>query len=400
MKTRKITAVILSLVMLVSVIGTFSVSAAGKDKLCFHDDGTFNILMINDVQEKDKISDKALNFIKMTVRQEKADLVVIAGDQFSDVWGSCTEKGLDANMKIMCDLFAELQVHFAFTMGNHDWDRVDDCSSLKHVMDVFSASPWHVSIDDHCEGSEDTYSIPVYSADGAKVEYVVYMMDSNNKSAALSMSGYTGVYANQIEWFNDTAAAYREANGGENVPSSVIQHVPVAEIYDFLTEVPMAEYLSSDVVFSTNDNKWYKLDKAAYPDMTGVMGEGPCSEIESTGEYAAMVENGVVSAFFAHDHVNNFAATTKDGVYMGYNGGTGFGSYGNGDNRSCRIIKLNENDLTKCDSESSYLAFYGDVTGDTFSVYKSDIISPKIVTVLMKILVVIPSLFCRIFKIK
>lgn len=391
---RKIISVLIAAIMVLSVmpVGTF---AADDGKLKFHEDGSFKILMINDTQDDQKLNDKTSTFIKKACAQENPDLIVVAGDILSDIWPGATEAKLEQNINELCSLFTECGVRFALTMGNHDHDRCDDCSSVQHIMDVATSYPLHVSTADGCDPA--TYSIPIYSADGSKVEYVVYMMDSNNKGEALSMSGYTGLYPEQIEWYKAKAEEYKAANGGEYVPSTVIQHVPVAEIYNLLKEVPVAETIDDDAVFSSNDYKWYKLDKESYPDMTGTLGEAPCSELVSTGEYEAWTQTGVVSAFFAHDHVNSFAAISKDGIYMGYNGGTGFNSYGFGDQRSCRVIRLSENNLTKADSN---LIYYKDVVGEKLDFYVTDILSPVIITKLMQVVYFIPALFCLLFGIK
>lgn len=390
---RKIIGLLIAAIMVLSVL-PLSAFAAG-DKLCFHEDGSFKILMINDTQDTEKLNSDTEEFLKKALEQEKPDLVCVAGDILSDMWPGANEKKLEQNFNNLCSLLQNAGVHFAFTMGNHDHDRCDECSSVKHMMEVATSYSLHVSTADGCDPA--TYSIPIYSNDGSTVKYVVYMMDTNNKGQALSMSGYTGLYPEQIDWYKAKADEYKAANGGEYVPSTVIQHVAVAEIYDLLKEVPLADSFKSDSVFSSNDYKWYKLDKASYPDMTGDMGEAPCSEIKSTGEYKAWTETGVVSAFFAHDHVNSFAATTKDGIYMGYNGGTGFNSYGFGDSRSCRVIRLNESNLKNVDTN---LICYKDVVGKSFSSYKTDILSPVVITRLMQIVCFFPAVFCLIFGIK
>lgn len=391
---RKIIAAFITAVMVLSVISLPSF-ASDDAKLRFHEDGSFKVLMINDTQDDQNLNSKTINFIKKACAQEKPDLVCVAGDILSDFWPGATEEKLEQNINQLCTILSELGVHFALTMGNHDHDRCDECSSIEHIMEVATKYPLHVSTADGCDSA--TYSIPIYSSDGSAVKYVIYMMDTNNKGQALSMSGYTGLYPEQIEWYKAKAEEYRAANGGEYVPSTVIQHVPVAEIYDFLREVPISESVDEDAVFSSNDYKWYKLNTEAYPDMTGTLGEAPCSELVSTGEYQAWVETGVVSAFFAHDHVNTFAATTKDGIYMGYNGGTGFNAYGFGDQRSCRVIRLHEESPTETDSN---IIFYKDVVGEELDFYLTDVLSPVIIIKLMRILYLIPALFYSILGIK
>lgn len=389
---KKFISLLIAAVMLFTLV-PFS-AFAGSDKLCFHEDGTFKIMLIGDTQDDQKLNKHTADFIKKTCQREKPDLVCVAGDVLSDMWPFATEEKLEKNFNEICSVFQSLGVHFAITMGNHDHDRCDECSSVEHMMKIATKYANHVDTSDGCDPA--TYSIPIYSHDGTEVKYAVYMIDSNNKDEALLMSGYTGPFPEQIEWYKEKAEEYKNANGGEYVPSTVVQHVPVAEIYDYLVKLPMADYINTDAVYSSNDSNWYKLNYEAYPDMTGKMGEAPCSEIVSTGEYKAWTETGVVSAFFAHDHVNSFAATSRDGIYMGYIGGTGFNTYNFGDERSCRMIRLDENDTKKVDTN---LIYYKDIMNAHFPFYPTDILSPVIITKLLQIVYLIPSLFCKLFGI-
>ena len=73
------------------------------------------------------------------------------------------------------------------------------------------------------------------------------------------------------------------------------------------------------------------------------MGEAPCSENfdNITGQYQSWLEkDNIIGAWFGHDHVNTFEGVTDDGIRMGYNGGTGFRSYGNGDRDLCVCLNL------------------------------------------------------------
>jgi hypothetical protein len=395
MRFKKIISIILCVAMCLS-LGAISFSSYAADnsgKLTFNSNGKFKVMMINDTQDDQNLNKRTKAFIETSIAQEKPDLVVVAGDILSDIWPGCTQNQLDACMNELCSIFQNAGVHFAITMGNHDHDRANDCSSVEHLMSVATSYSMHVSTVDGCDPA--TYSVPIYSQDGSKVEYVVYVMDSNNKGSTTSITGYTGLTQSQIDWYKQTAEKYKAANGGTYIPSTVIQHVPVAEIYNLLKEVPMSEYLDSGVVYSSNNKKWYKLNTENYSDLTGVLGESPCSEAVSTGEYTAWTQTGVVSAFFGHDHVNTFAGTTKEGIYMGYNGGTGFNAYGNGAKRSIRLINFDENNLTKVDTNEIY---YKDVCGHNFPFYYSDVLSTGIVTVLMKIVYFVPSVFAKIFK--
>ena len=214
------------------------------------------------------------------------------------------------------------------------------------------------------------------------------MMDTNNKRADSDLlTGYEGVYPEQVEWYKQKSDELKAANGGKVVPSLLFQHIPVKEIYQFLDEVPYNE-AGDDAVFSIDEFKWFKLNDKV---IDGVLGEVPCSEpLEShTGQYQAWVEKGdIVGAFFGHDHVNSFYGKTDDGIVMGYNGGTGFSSYGRGGDRSVRIFELDENDI---ENYNTYELTFNQMVME-IPFYFLDLFSPAIVTTLGKILrFILPS---------
>lgn len=395
MRFRKFISVLLcvAICLSVSAISFTTFAADTNGKLTFNADGSFRIMMINDTQDDDHLNKRTKDFVTKAIENEKPNLIVVAGDILSDIWPFCKESELDANFIELFSIFEEAKVPFAITMGNHDHDRVDDCSTVEHLMEVATSFSMHVSTADGCDPA--TYSVPIYSHDGSQVEYVVYMVDSNNRHKGDGISGYEGPYQYQIDWLRATAAQYKENNNGVDVPSTIIQHIPVLEIYNLMVEVPLSEYIDKDAVYDSNSKKWYKLNKAEYPDITGVLGEAPCSEAVSSGEYQAMVDIKTVSAFFAHDHVNSFGGTTDEGVYLGYNSGTGFNAYGKGDKRTIRLIDLDENDLRKVDT---HLIYYSDVCDKHFNYYYTDILSTALLTYLMKAIFLIPSLFAKAFN--
>ena len=89
-----------------------------------------------------------------------------------------------------------------------------------------------------------------------------------------------------------------------------------------------------------------------------------------------------MGAFFAHDHVNNFVGVNEDGIKMGYNGGTGFRAYGNGDQRSVRVFELDENDVTNYQTR---LVTYAEVVG-SLKLVNSDVLTPAWLTRIMKVI--------------
>lgn len=380
---KKVLSVLLSLVMIFSLCSVAFAGSAGVSGLKFSDDGKFKIMQINDVQDVANMKSKTKNFIKAALESEKPDLVVLVGDNLSDTFVAATKDKITKALNNIISIMEEYQVPFAATVGNHDHD-LEDVMSIEEQMAVFEKSPYFVSTIDSPEGDAATYTVPIYSSkDASKVALNVYMMDTNNKSGLAN--GYEGCRPEQVEWYTQKCNELKAANGGKVVPSMVFQHVPVSQIYEFLIQVPATE--ANRAVFSLNDYKWYVVneDKITSGEDT-MFGEAPCSEvftgidengryISASGQYNAWVENGdIIGAFFAHDHVNSFVGKTSDGITLGYNGGTGFNAYGNGDKRSIRVFEFDENDVADYTTRSVY---YKDLCG-SLTIVPIDIASTAI----------------------
>ncbi|MGN0468225.1 MAG: metallophosphoesterase family protein [Acutalibacteraceae bacterium] len=368
---KKALSVLLALVMIFALCSSaFAAGTQTQNSLSFGDDGKFKIMQVNDTQDIDNMNKRTVEFLKAALAAEKPDLVVVPGDILSDMFIGANEARIKKALRAFASIFNDAKVPFAVTFGNHDHD-LEDIVSIEEMMNVFKEFEYCIT-NEGCDPG--TYNIPIMSSDGSRMALNIYMMDSNNKDGVAN--GYTGCYANQVEWYNQKSAELKAANGGEVVPSLVFQHVPVKEIYQFLTQVSVKE--SNHAVFSLNDYKWYVLNKDYIIDEeNAIFGEAPCSEVfdSTSGEYDAWVQNGdIIGAFFAHDHVNNFVGKTDDGIILGYNGGTGFRAYGSGDKRSVRIFELDENDVA---SYTTRPVFYRDLCS-TISYYPSDIMSTAI----------------------
>ena len=375
---KKVFSIFLSLMMVLALCTV--AFAAGEDPsapLQFNPDGTFKILQVNDTQDIDKMNKKTVAFLKKALETEQPDLVVVAGDILSDMFIGATETRIKNAIRALGTIFNDAKVPFAITFGNHDHD-LEDTVSIADMMKTFEEF-------DYCVNSEGcdpgTYSLPILNSDGTAYALNVYMMDTNNKNG--TVSGYTGVYPNQVEWYKEKSDELKAANGGKVIPSLLFQHVPVKEIYQFIDETSAKE--SNTSVFSLDNYKWYRLNSEKLISDNSVLGEAPCSEplTHVTGQYEAWLEKGdIIGAFFAHDHVNNFVGRTDEGLILGYNGGTGFRSYGNGGKRSVRVFELNENNVSAYTTRS---VFYEDLIGDP-GLCVSDLLTPAIVGDLLRTL--------------
>ncbi|MBR3551932.1 MAG: metallophosphoesterase [Clostridia bacterium] len=344
----------------------------GVNTLQFKEDGTFKIMQINDTQDTDKMNKRTKEFIRAAVKQEQPDLIVVPGDILNDVFLFANAKRVKAALRNFASLLNEFKIPFAVTMGNHDHDRSDAQKvSIQEMRDIFSEYEYCI-FNDGCDPF--TFNIPVLDSTGTKLALNIYIMDSNNKSGLAN--GYTGCYPEQVEWYKNKCDELAALNGGEVVPSIVYQHVPVKEIYQCLEKTTVKE--SNNAIFSLNDYKWYKVKKEYLVGDNNVVGEAPCSETfdSPSGQYDAWVEKGdVFAAFFAHDHVNNFVMKSDDGIIMGYNGGTGFAAYGDGDKRTIRMFDFKEDDVKNFTTRTLY---YRDVTGKRVRIVPIDLMSTAI----------------------
>lgn len=375
---KKFLSIFLALVMCFAVaVPAFAADTA--DELQFGADGKFKIMQIGDTQDMILKDVAEIKLLTAAIEQEQPDLLVFTGDQLTDFFPGANVKGLKKCLSNLFDIIDTYDIPFIVTYGNHDHD-YDDIWSTEEQLAFYQQY-------ENCIVPEDrfnpgTYNVPVKSSDGKRIAFNIYMMDTNNKRENSDLlTGYEGVKPEQVEWYRQKSDELKAANGGKVVPSLLFQHIPVKEIYQLLEEVPYDE-AGDDAVFSIDEFKWFKLNDKV---IDGVLGEVPCSEpLEShTGQYQAWVEKGdIVGAFFGHDHVNSFRGKTDDGIVMGYNGGTGFSSYGRGGDRSVRIFEIDEKDPANYNTYE--LTFNKMVMEIPF--YFLDLFSPAIVTTLGKIL--------------
>lgn len=390
---KKFLSVLLAVAMCL-LITVPAFAANNQTELKFGSDGEFKIMQFNDTQDvilKDVLQAK---FFKKAVEEQKPDLLIFNGDQITDFFPGATKEALIKCLDNFFPVVEETGVPFVVTYGNHDHDWADKgLLSLEEQMAYYKQFDNCIVPDNGCDLG--TYNLPIKSSDGSKTAFNVYVFDSNNKAPDGLITGYEGVHPNQVQWYKDTRDALQTANGGKVVPSLAFQHVPVKEIYQFVDEIPFTEDLT-DAVYSIDNNKWYVLNDKV---LEGKIGEAPCSESldSNTGEYQAWVEKGdIVGAYFSHDHVNNFVGITDEGLKMGYNGGTGFSTYGTGGDRSARVYTIKESDPANYETK---LLTYNEVMGENMTFFPMDLVSPVDITIVVKFAVsLIPSFVMEIIK--
>lgn len=343
---KKICALILSAVLLISAFAMPAVAADEEKKLTFGEDGKFRILQINDFQDRGETNETSLEFLNAVLDKYEPDLVVLVGDQLSV---NSTAEEIKKALYNQIMPMQERGIPFIFTFGNHDLDHVNIMSAQQQGEYYRSFSYCYANTDGADAG---TYNTVIYSNDGTEPLLNIYMMDTGHW---VGDGMNCGITEEQLEWYKQTSNSLKTLNGGEVVPSLVFQHIPVKEIHKLLKEVPAG---TPGALKAKYEDKYYVLDENA--DWIGdrnVMRETPASEHPSitTGQYEAWVEQGdIIGAYFGHDHVNTFVGRTEDGIVLGYNGGFGFAAYGDPGERYARIYDFDADDVENYTQQTIY----------------------------------------------
>lgn len=325
-------------------------------KLQFHPDGSFKILHITDIQDGVKMSAETLDFFNAALDEAKPDLVVFTGDQIKGYSSSLKGSDAEKNAKFIIDKIiepvAKRNIPFALTFGNHDFQ----CKvPTKKQLEFYLAYPQCVSYDTPGVPGTANHTVPIYSSDGSRVAFNLYMIDSHGSKG----SGYDTVHKEQIDWYRSERDRLRDENGSEYVPSFLFQHIPFEEMYFAFDEVKRGTK-GSLPAYRKRKGKNYIL-KPDYANDESFFGELPAVPDENLGQFEAIKEKGdVLGAFFGHDHKNCFVAK-HEGVDIGYTPGVGFNVYGPRYNRGVRIFELNEKEPRKYKTK---MLFYKNLIGN------------------------------------
>ena len=308
--------------------------------LKFRADGSFRILQINDFQDNETADPRSVAFLDAILDKYRPDLAVLVGDQLSPD-ALMTEQQMKAALKNELQPLEERGIPFLYTFGNHDHDQD---ASLDRAGQAALYDAYAMSRATHNGPDPGTYNVVIYAADGRTPKLNIYMMDSNEWYGDFMV---TGVNPSQVQWYRETSDALRRDNGGLPLPSLLFQHIPVKEVFQLLKAVPADTPGAVTSMFSSD--RYVLNDAAEFLGDRNVLKENICCENlkKITGQYEAWVEKGdLIGAYFGHDHVNTFVGKTADGIVLGYNGGFGFDTYGDGDERFARIYDFKENDVT------------------------------------------------------
>ncbi len=347
---KKIISLLLAVTLMLTTF-VLSASAANEDKaLKFNADGTFKIIQVADLQDNTNPVKKTAEYLREIAEDAKPDLFILTGDNISDSVArgftkAHSEKKVRKAIDGFMSVFEEIGVPVAIVFGNHD---AEGLVSKEEQMAIYQEYDCCIAID---EGESlygcGTYNLPIYSSNGKKIAYNLWLFDSNMYDDV--NGGYDYVHEDQIQWYVDTSNELKAQNGGKPVPSMAFQHIIINEIFDALTETEKQKGAVKD-----DNGKYFVLPEGA----KGTLREIPCPGTVDSLQFEKMVEQGDVKAmFFGHDHKNDFEISHK-GIDLVNTPTAGFGSYGD-DNRGVRIITLSEADTSVYETELiTYLGNY------------------------------------------
>lgn len=318
-----------------------------KAPLQFGSDGEFTVLQISDPQDDHYPAYDMVNLIKLAIDETQPDLIVFSGDIVEDsragdigidgqsgregvtVDGDYeqTVKNVTAAAEAVFSYPESKGIPFAVVQGNNDYK---SGATIEDWKSIYSTYENCLVVDESPDSNgRIDYNLEIKSSDGSKTAFNVWLMDTEHGS----------VTEEQIAWYKAESSALKESNGGENVPSILFQHVPVAEVGNLFEECNMWD----DGARST-DGKFYRLNKEianGYASFGSVPGG-------SSEQFKAWKECGdVLGAYFGHEHTQGYTGT-YDGIELGLTYGCEFakpGPYG------VRVFTLHENDIRNFDND-------------------------------------------------
>ena len=369
LNTKKIAAVLFSILMLFAVVSPVSASVkqtpAEAAHFHFGDDGNFRILIAADIQDGKTLSSITKEFVQETVKKTQPDIIILTGDNIYCSWTKNPAGGESALRDVM-EMFQEMYdagygPKVAATFGNHDDQSNNYAKEVQ--MEVMSEYSCSVSIDEdlwvdgehytekleHC----GTYNVPIYaSAASDEVKFNLWMFDSGSY-AEDGNKGYDHVRQTQLDWYKTTS----EKLG--NVNSIVFQHIIMPEIYNTYAKTTFKPGANA----YNYHGEYYTLPDTAKPG--SVMNEASACSEDNGGEYDALkAQGGVIACVSGHDHVNSFIIPNSDPDFpMDWiNVPTcGVAAYGKTDIRGIRVIDINKDDTSTYQTE---FYSYADIMGD------------------------------------
>lgn len=325
-----------------------------EKELQFHTDGSFKIMQMADIQEIFPVSPDTMLFLEAAVEKEKPDLIILTGDQIKgyDVGfrGKDGQEKVREVLKQILHPAVSRNIPVAVTLGNHD----DQAGLSDHDLSLIYGEFDNCITGDVDAEATFTFHIPVRSSRNSQTVLNLYLINSQGDA---SEGGYKPLLKQQLDWYRRIRETLKNQNG-EYIPSLVFQHIPFAEFYQVLKQVP-ANTRGAIRAYRTHKNEYYVLNEE-YVRSGGRLLEPPSIPDLDMGEYAVLSEkDDIMGVYVGHDHKNNFVADYH-GMQLGYTPSCGFNAYGPGTDRAVRIFCFQENHIH---DYKTYTLSYRDLIG-------------------------------------
>lgn len=309
--------------------------------------GKFTVLQVSDPQDLQFVRPTMTRMLEKAYDRVKPDLVVLTGDNIlgnhlrdarfgSKIVIKTKAEENKAMRKAIDNVIAPIEkrsVSFAMIYGNHD-DRNEHTKEEQAA--IYREYPGCVGLFDETAPDCDTYNIPIYSENGEKVLFNLYMTDSAWYDKEQDKC-FERVKPEAVEWYKRKSAELKAQNGGKPVPSILFQHIPLKEELLFLEECQKDE-VGAVPGDRAHEGKFYRLKSG----VKGEIYEYPSTVESDGGLFEAAKECGDVKAFvFGHDHPNCFEAEI-DGIKIIQTSCASFRCYG-ARNRGVRVFTIYEN---------------------------------------------------------
>ena len=356
-------SVLTVLVFAVPLPAVLSASAQkGAEKLRVHDDGSFRILQIADLQDYTvpagenrsavNVYFREMNTITLAIAHERPDLIVLTGDNIYGAKGTL-ENGMTAfeyTVKKITDSFNGIP--FIVTFGNHDEESNSrdsagsDTLSEAQQAEIFAqygalALTNDIVPGDTGENATAKYGtgyVDVYDAAGRTVVQRVILINSGTYDAKRrnpAQYGRTGVnaasYADEYNDYAKVVSAVDRWTSDRAVKCIAFQHIPLQEVFcgdsaETGMLVRSSSGLRSPATYSGSGISGNYAASAENTTLTGEYNEYSGCSYSSTRElYNALADKpNVVGLFFGHDHMNTLAGRITVGgksLTVGYGGG-------------------------------------------------------------------------------
>ena len=329
----------------------------------FNSSGKLIVMQVSDTQDMKYVRKAMIKMLDNAYDLLKPDLVLFTGDNIlgnhlldARIGTRQIASGKAATMQIMkesihhiCAPLEKRKIPFAMIYGNHD-DM--NAVSKDEQADIYRSYSMCLPMNTRNGKVDcDTYNIPVYSRDGEKVMFNLWMLDCAWYDKYEDKC-YTAIKPETVEWYKQTSAKLKEENGGKPVPSLMFAHIPLPEITNLIEQCGP----NDTGAVLTQKKGWCRLR----PDIArGTMLEYPSILEDSAGLFDAALECGDVKGIVSgHDHVNCFEGKYK-GIDFIQTSCASFRCYG-GEMRGVRIFEIDER---APENYMTYFFNYADLCG-------------------------------------